>query len=959
MNNLIPSHSETVNLRAALEYASKDWPVFPLYAPRENGICSCGKGDCDKPGKHPRTTHGLNDATTDPEQIRKWWGRWPDANIAAKTGPESGVFVVDIDGPEGEKSLDTLTKEHGPLPETWQARTGRGQHAYLKYPVSGTAIRNSSGRLGKGIDVRGDGGYIIVPPSLHPSGRRYEWNAGQSPDDIPIADAPPWLLNLVKAEPSSKNESPPVQDKQDLSLVLTGVPEGERDEAIFKYACSRRALGISRGEIEAWALESARNCTPAFPEKEALQKVEQAFKYAGPEHTDLEGAREQVRGLVAKPDDLQRIFGSESIGALALVRDQDPAMWNEFKRTAKGLVKDVEKQIRKRRLSVVSAADGFQLATVGTLLAGLGITPPDGTEEFVLPGKYVFDEQGTGYLEHTEDGPKRRAVAPTYLLISQKMTDMATGEETLRLCFRAAEEWKNITVARGDAVVSRRCVDLADRGYPIGSHNAPEIARYHFEFETANRDTIATERISSALGWMHQKGHLSFMWGRRHITDGNQGGVITFKGADVGDEQIATGYRQAGSFEGWISAIERVKGFPRVMVNIYASHTPPLLRIIDASNFGVDNTCKTSAGKTSAQRSAASVWGNPDEASPDSCVHTWDLTPVAVERICGVASDLPVFLDDSKRAKKVQDISQILYSIISGQGRGRGSIRGLRRTRTWKTVLLSTGEAPAVSYSQDAGIRARIITVRGLPFGKDDQETAEIVAALDSGVKANYGHAGPMFVEWLLRYQDKWEDFRRQHDELRRGYQGTEGPASRIGAMVAAIALTGRLVHQALSLPWQFQNPFDSLWSSIAADLENVHIDVRALQDLVSWACSNEESFFGRHEIRVFRDGMGDVVDTHEKTPPRGWSGRWDRGNGWEFIALYPHVLREILERAGYRDYDAIISGWRERDWLDAPQRDTYTKTMRVGSERRRLVVIRREAFPDMAQAEDDDLGAL
>ncbi len=109
---------------AALAYAARGWHVFPCHSARA-GRCSCGAPACQHPGKHPRTLHGLKDATTDPALITRWWQQWPDANVAVATGAVSGLVALDEDPRHGgDVSLDLLTHEHGPLPETVEALTG-------------------------------------------------------------------------------------------------------------------------------------------------------------------------------------------------------------------------------------------------------------------------------------------------------------------------------------------------------------------------------------------------------------------------------------------------------------------------------------------------------------------------------------------------------------------------------------------------------------------------------------------------------------------------------------------------------------------------------------------------------------------------------------------------------------------------------------------------------------------
>jgi hypothetical protein len=182
-------HLANEPLLAALAYAVAGWPILPLHTPTPAGGCSCRQTDCSSAGKHPRTRHGLTQATTDPQRIAAWWKRWPNANVGIATGD---LVVIDIDGPDGARALDELQTEHGPLPVTRAVRTGRGLHLY--FAVHGHAIANSAGRLGPGIDVRGRGGYIVAPPSRHATGDAYTWANATLP-----APLPRWLAERLIA----------------------------------------------------------------------------------------------------------------------------------------------------------------------------------------------------------------------------------------------------------------------------------------------------------------------------------------------------------------------------------------------------------------------------------------------------------------------------------------------------------------------------------------------------------------------------------------------------------------------------------------------------------------------------------------------------------------------------------------------------------------------------------------
>jgi hypothetical protein len=139
--------------------------------------------------KIPVTKNGVKDASKDPEQIKKWAKQFPHANVGVATGRISNLVVIDVDGMQGLESLSQLTKDN-PLPKTLIVRTGNGYHHYFAYPHEDVDIRNSAGQLGKHIDVRGNGGYVVGPGSLHPDTETiYEIS-----EDIPLSSIDPSLF---------------------------------------------------------------------------------------------------------------------------------------------------------------------------------------------------------------------------------------------------------------------------------------------------------------------------------------------------------------------------------------------------------------------------------------------------------------------------------------------------------------------------------------------------------------------------------------------------------------------------------------------------------------------------------------------------------------------------------------------------------------------------------------------
>ena len=227
-------------MRAALEAAERGWHVLPCHGIDGRHRCSCGRQDCPSPGKHPTLKHGLAEASIDANVVRSWWKRWPHANVAVRTGEVSGLVVVDIDPPAGLDSLAALERANGALDRACVVRTGRGgAHYYFSHPAAGARIANrASSVLGPGVDVRGDGGYVIAPPSLHASGDSYIWAAHGDPPPIPA-----WLVELLTRE----RRHEPVDPRQI-----------RRDRGVSAWAATALAGEIERVQA---ASEGARNQT--------------------------------------------------------------------------------------------------------------------------------------------------------------------------------------------------------------------------------------------------------------------------------------------------------------------------------------------------------------------------------------------------------------------------------------------------------------------------------------------------------------------------------------------------------------------------------------------------------------------------------------------------------------------------------------------------------------------------
>ncbi|MBM4274069.1 MAG: DNA primase [Deltaproteobacteria bacterium] len=272
------SPSENPGYTAALTYAEWGWPVIALHTPIGAG-CSCRRPDCGSVGKHPHyhpehLSHGLKDATTDAALIKTWWEVWPEANVGIVTGAASGLVVLDVDPPKGgDESLEHLEKEYGPLPETVEALTGGGgRHLLFQHP--GGTLPNKV-NLYPGLDIRADGGYIVAPPSVHASGRTYEWEVMHNPQEMAIAPIPAWLLHLIQAG------GPHQPARTTLTVEGDKIPAGQRNSTFTSLAGSMRQKGMSPKAIEAALLEeNLQRCEPPLTEAEVQKIAHSVGRYA-------------------------------------------------------------------------------------------------------------------------------------------------------------------------------------------------------------------------------------------------------------------------------------------------------------------------------------------------------------------------------------------------------------------------------------------------------------------------------------------------------------------------------------------------------------------------------------------------------------------------------------------------------------------------------------------------------
>jgi len=425
---------------------------------------------------------------------------------------------------------------------------------------------------------------------------------------------------------------------------------------------------------------------------------------------------------------------------------------------------------------------------------------------------------------------------------------------------------------------------------------------------------------------------------------------LRFVPSDAGDQQLADAIHPRGDFDRWKRAVQRVSNYPRVLLMLFASLAAPLLKLLHVSNFIVDVCGETSLGKTTALRLAASAWGNPNETDGErpSLVLSWDATRVFLERAPATLKNLPLHVDETKRAARPEQVVQKLYDFSAGTARGRGTTKGVDRVQSWNSVMLSTGEQAITSFSEDGGTRARVVELFGPPFGAANATTGAVVNRLQADLTRHYGFAGPALVEWILAKKSRTRDLVTRYGQLlgELADAAADNPIGiRLAAPLAAILVAEELAHEALHLPWHQTTALRTLCLTLVQQARQTDQPAAALRWAADWARAHQEQFVGRRRVTL--------------PPPTQWAGRWEREptkKSLNFLGFLPTVLDEVLRTRGFEP-KSTVAAWRRRGWLRLQTTGGTTRSRyrtRVGTAIWYVIAIRPEAITAAEQLSDE-----
>ena len=494
------------------------------------------------------------------------------------------------------------------------------------------------------------------------------------------------------------------------------------------------------------------------------------------------------------------------------------------------------------------------------------------------PGGWVCSTTGIWHQKDTPEGPVLARVTQRPLWIGRRWKDVDSGAWTVDV------QWPggSAIVGREVAMDSRGIIGLAGQGAPVGSSSARGAAQWLEISEQHNAGIVPVEVAISRLGWTETAN------GMRALQTPEGPHMLRTEGEG---RSIASTIRRCGTFTDWQKAAKEVNCSPVAAIMLAASVASVMLEATGAANFILDLCGKSSRGKTTALRWAASAWGDPAENG--GYLSKWNSTQVFIERKGAFLNGLPLCIDDTKQLseKSREELKNIIYMWEGGQGRGRGSTTGTCETATWRSILLSTGESPlSVIGGHHEGMKLRVLTLNEMPFSE-----AKLCAPILN--LEDYGHIGPMIAAWTVQ---NWADLKarwsRRRDKIRTELGGGDN-LDRISGYVATLTLAGNAL-VTCGVPMPLTEMKDMLYKAAKSALTGSDIAGEAFQRIGEWLVQHPDRISG--------------ATARTEVPCAGWIGRVvDTGE----VGVYPALLEKQIVQLGYVP-DEVIPQWADRGFI-------------------------------------------
>lgn len=475
------------------------------------------------------------------------------------------------------------------------------------------------------------------------------------------------------------------------------------------------------------------------------------------------------------------------------------------------------------------------------------------------------------------------------ILPVERLKNLETGEEQLKLAYKRNGRWDEIIVPKTMVTSANKIVALSGRGIAVTSENAKLLVRYLSDVENLNEKQIGVQYSSSKLGWIKN----DFL---PYDTE------ILFDG-DSRFRQVFESITEVGSREKWYEHVKEIRKRGRMESKFFlaASFASPLIKLLGGLPFIVDLWGETEGGKTVTLMLAASVWANPDE---NAYIGDFKSTDVALEARADLLNSFPMILDDtSKVSAKIRDnFEGIVYDLCSGKGKSRSNKElGMNRENRWKNAILTNGERPLTSYVTQGGAINRVLEVEcGEKIYLDPQHTVDIL-------KRNYGFAGKEFIQAVKALgADKVREMQKGFQEILQDDEKMQKQAIALSIVLTADRIADECLFR------------DGNVISLE-EAKKVLVDREELSD-------NE---------RCYQYILGEIAINATKFDPTSLTEHWGViENGYAII--YNNVADAICKKGGFSKKSFL--SWADKKGLIQTQAGNMTKVKKISGSSVRCV---------------------
>ena len=589
---------------------------------------------------------------------------------------------------------------------------------------------------------------------------------------------------------------------------------------------------------------------------------------------------------------------SETFLGLALwARDKDLKRYVQVREKIPKMlgIRNFEAQLKK--------LESRRREEAGAITARLQLSDCD-TGDIILPPGWIVDDNGIRHRVLEKGVVQEIQISGEPVFISRKLVDVDDHTEKLELTYRRNGRYRLIVAPRSDLMNRNTIVRYADDGLPVYSGNAAQMTKYLAELEQANNQTIPVIRWISRAGWI---GSEFFPYGTRE--------EVRF--ANIGNDAVylLTAMHSEGQEEVWMDMAGQVRTYPFARCILAASFAAPLLKLLSRRNIYLHVWFASKAGKSAVTKLALAVWGNPDEL-----MGTYNTTLVGMEERCAMLRNLPVGLDELQSLKNNPrlTVNNVVYNLGNGVGKTQGRPNnGIRRIRTWKTCIISTGEEPMSSDSSMDGVNTRLMEVNGCPLMDEDGSINEALGQrMHAEAARHYGFAGEKLIrylqeEGLVSPDSPGEgspllaaDFQTVQDALKEAVSEESGNSPHF-SNTAVLALAD--YYSSVSV---FHEPPEQalreavamgarVLAAIEADRPKDSI-TRAWEFANDWIASNQDHFYHQDHIGKWKNEVSPVYGIMEE----------DR------IYVICTYLNEALAKAGF-SYRKCIKGFADAGYIE------------------------------------------